>query len=379
MRLTAKIKLLPTPDQQRALQQTLETANAACTTISQSVWATKTFRQFDIHRLCYADIRAAFGLSAQMTVRCIAKVADAYKRDRTTQRVFTPHGAIAYDDRILSWNMATSSVSIWTLDGRQSIPFVCGPRQWELLQTQRGETDLALVNGQWYLLAACEIEEPTPADVEDALGVDLGIVNLATDSDGETHSGAQVETVRVRQQRRRDRLQAVGTRSAKRRGALWAKKNAGKQRRFQADVNHCLAKKLVTKAKDTRRSIALENLKGIKERAEKTVRKAQRSRHGNWGFFQLRTFIAYKARMAGVFVETVNPRNTSRTCSQPLCGYCDKRNRVDQAHFRCLQCGYTAPADYNAAKNIRGPEGTPAAVNQPMVSTPRGEAQAQAL
>lgn len=195
MRLTAKIKLLPTPDQQRALQQTLETANAACNTISQSAWATKTFRQFDIHRLCYADTRDAFGLSAQMTVRCIAKVADAYKRDRGTQRVFKAHGAIAYDDRILSWNMAALSVSIWTMHGRQSIPFVCGPRQWELLQTQRGETDLALVAGQWYLLAACEIEEPTPADVEDALGVDLGIVNLATDSDGETHSGAQVETV----------------------------------------------------------------------------------------------------------------------------------------------------------------------------------------
>jgi len=371
MRLTAKIKLLPTPDQQRALQQTLETANAACTTISQAAWTTTTFRQFDIHRLCYADIRAAFGLSAQMTVRCIAKVADAYKLDRGTQRVFTPHGAIAYDDRILSWNMAAPSVSIWTMDGRQSIPFVCGPRQWELLQTQRGETDLALVDGQWYLLAACEIEEPTPTDVEDALGVDLGIVNLATDSDGETHSGAQVETVRVRQQRRRDRLQAVGTRSAKRR----LKKNAGKQRRFQADVNHGIAKKLVTKAKGTQRSIALENLTGIKERAEHTVRKAQRSRHGNWGFYQLRTCIAYKARMAGVSVATVDPRNTSRICSQPLCGYCDTRNRVDQAHFRCLTCGYTAPADYNAAKNIRDR----AAVNQPMVSTLRGEAQAQAL
>ena len=269
--------------------------------------------------------------------------------------------------------MATSSVSIWTMDGRQSIPFVCGPRQWELLQTQRGETDLALVNGQWYLLAACAIEEPTPVDVEDALGVDLGIVNFATDSDGETHSGAQVEKVRVRQQRRRDRLQAVGTRSAKRR----LKKNAGKQRRFQADVNHCLAKKLVTKAKGTQRLIALENLTGIKERAEKTVRKAHRSRHGNWGFFQLRTFIAYKAQRAGVAVMVVDPRYTSRTCN--ACGYCDTKNRKNQAHFRCLQCNHTTNADQNAAKNIRGPEGTPAAVNQPMVSAPRGEAQAQQL
>jgi putative transposase len=370
MRLTAKIKLMPTAEQSHALQQTLETANAACNTISQSTWATKTFRQFDLHRLCYADIRAAFGLSAQMTVRCIAKVADAYKRDREIQRVFKAHGAIAYDDRILSWNLAAPSVSIWTIHGRQSIPFVCGPRQWELLQTQRGETDLALVAGQWYLLAACEIEEPTPTDVEGALGVDFGIVNLATDSDGDIHAGTQVEKLRLRHQRRRDKLQAVGTRSAKRR----LKKNAGKQRRFQADVNHCIAKKIVAKAKHTKRMIALEELTGIRTRV-RVKGPAQRSRHGNWAFRQLRTFITYKARLGGVVVVAVDPRNTSRTCSQPTCGYCDKRNRVDQVHFRCLHCGYTTNADYNAARNIRDR----AAISQPMVSSLRVQAQAQQL
>src|SRR5215210_3748845 len=193
MRLTAPIQLLPTPEQADALKRTLETANAACDYISQIAWETKTFRQFPIHRLTYRAARETFGLAAQLAVRCIAKVADAYKLDRKTQRTFQPHGAVPYDNRILSYNLKGSAVSIWTLDGRQAIPFMCGERQRTLLVTQRGESDLALVRGKWYLFVACDVETPEPIDVEGVLGVDLGIVNLATDSDGESFSGEQIE------------------------------------------------------------------------------------------------------------------------------------------------------------------------------------------
>jgi putative transposase len=214
MKLIAQLKLLPTPDQHAALLQTLEQANEVCNAISQTAWNAQIFKQFDVHKLVYDHTKATSGLSAQMVVRQIAKVADAYKIDRNVQRTFAPHGAISYDDRILSWNMHAPSVSIWTVNGRQSIPFVCGQRQWELLQSRRGETDLVYVNGQFYLLATCDVEEPTPDDVNGTLGVDLGIVNISTDSDGETYSGAVVERVRRRYQRRRSALQAVGTKDA---------------------------------------------------------------------------------------------------------------------------------------------------------------------
>src|SRR5436309_6821175 len=160
MRLTAAIHLLPAPEQADALRRTLETANAACDYISQVAWQSKTFRQFAIHRLTYQAVRQTFDLAAQLAVRCIAKVADAYKLDRKTQRTFQPHGAIPYDDRILSYNLKGSEVSIWTLDGRQAIPFVCGERQRALLQRQRGETDLALLRGKWYLFVTCEVGRP---------------------------------------------------------------------------------------------------------------------------------------------------------------------------------------------------------------------------
>ena len=358
MRLTAPIQLLPTPEQADALRRTLETANAACDYISQVAWQSKTFRQFAIHRLTYQAVRETFDLAAQLAVRCIAKVADAYKLDRKVQRTFQPHGAVPYDDRILSYNLNGSAVSIWTLDGRQAIAFVCGERQRELLATQRGETDLALIGGKWYLFVGCEVETPEPIDVEGVLGVDLGIVTLATDSDGESFSGQQIERRRQWYQARRQALQTIATKSAKRR----LRQLGGRQRRFQKDTNHQISKRLVAKAERTKRAIALEDLSGIRQRARVRGR-GQRARHNNWAFGQLRAFIGYKAEKAGVSVSLVDPAYTSQRCS--ACGHTERRNRKSQAEFCCVVCNHQLPADYNAAINIEW-----AAVNRPMVSDP---------
>jgi len=357
MKLTAQVRLQPTPEQAKTLLATLERANAACDAISRIAWDNHTFNQYGIHRLCYHTIKDGFGLTAQVVVRCISKVADAYKLDRKTKRTFRPHGAIAYDDRILRWYIANSEVSIWTVDGRLRIPFVCGERQRQLLSGQRGESDLAYVDGVFYLFATCEIEEPAPSDIDGFLGVDLGVKNIATDSDGHVYSGNQVNGLRKRHDKLRAKLQAKGTKSARR----LLKKRRRKESRFAKHVNHCIAKELVARAKDTGRGIALEELTGIRDRV--TVRKAHRRQHSSWSFAQLRAFVTYKATLVGVPVVLVDPRNTSRTC--PICGCVDKRNRPSQSVFSCVQCNYSGFADAIAAGNIS----RRAAVSRPNVST----------
>lgn len=344
MKLTAPVKLLPTPEQADALRQTLEVANTACNYISDQAWEKKTFRQFPLHKLVYQVVREKFLLSAQVVVRCISKVADAYKMDYKAKRTFQLHGAIAFDNRILSYNMEKSTVSIWTFRGRQVVPFVCGQHQRELLSAQRGESDLCAIGGAFYLFAVCDVETPEEKEVSDFLGVDLGIVNIAADSDGDIFSGEAVEHNRRIFAHRRRNLQRKGTKAAKRK----LRKLSGRQARFQKHTNHCISKQLVQKAKDTGRGIALEDLRGIKDRV--TVRARQRDRHNNWSFYQLRALIVYKAKRAGVSVILVDPRNTSRTC--PQCGCVDKHNRPSQSRFCCIQCGYAAPADTNAAANI---------------------------
>lgn len=370
MRLTVQLKLLPTPEQADALRRTLERANAACEYMSQVAWTSRTFRQFPLHRLTYTPVRTLFGLAAQLTVRCVSKVADAYKLNRNVQRSFSPHGAIAYDDRILSFTHQNTAVSIWTLDGRQEMPFVCGDRQRSLLATRRGETDLALVRGEWYLFATCEVETPEPIDVEGMLGVDLGVTNIAVDSDGTLHSGSTIKAVRYRHRRLRGKLQRRGTKRSRSR----LRKLAGQEARFAKDVNHVLSKRIVAKAECTKRGIALEDLTHIRTRIK--ALRSQRATLHSWSFAQLQAFIVYKSVLAGVMVVFVDPRNTSRTC--PSCGHIDKANRKTQSQFLCTSCCYAGNADVIAAGNIS----SRAAVNQPYVSDaagPQRQGQAQAL
>ena len=195
MKLTAKVQLLTTSEQHRALLATLERANEACNYVSEVAWGTQTWRQFSLHKLVYYDVRERFGLTAQMAIRVESKVADSYKLDKRTKRTFRPHGAIAYDSRILKWKLSSFSVSIWTLEGRQEMLYSTGVRQLEWLKFQQGESDLVYSGGKFYLLATCEVPEPTPEDVDGYLGVDLGITEIATDSLQTSYSGAQVKRV----------------------------------------------------------------------------------------------------------------------------------------------------------------------------------------
>ena len=359
MKLTAKIKLQPTPEQCDLLLKTLEEANAACNDISLIAWNAKVFGQFSLHKLVYRDTRDKCDLCAQMVIRAIAKVADAYKIDKRTCRVFRSHGAFPYDNRTLSFKVDTQMVSIWTLKGRQHITYQCGERQRQLLEGKRGEADLCYVQGNFYLAVTCEVETLIQEDIGDMLGVDLGIINLATDSDGNAFSGNDIEDKRRTFSHRRRNLQRNGSKASKRK----LKQLSGQQSRYQTNTNHVISKRIVEIAQDTNRGIALEDLKGILDRV--TVRRRQRNKHTNWSFYQLRCFIEYKAKLAGVPVVVVDPRNTSRMCH--VCGHIDKANRRIQSSFLCVSCGHSAPADYNAALNIRAR----ATVNTPMVAAPR--------
>jgi IS605 OrfB family transposase len=346
MKLTAKVKLVTNQIPYAALQETMARANAACNWISNLAWANKTFQAFAIQKFAYHPVKKEFGLAAQVVIRCISKVADAYKLDKKTKRTFRPTGAISFDDRILKWHIDKQLVNIWTTSGRLKIPFVSGASQLALLRSRQGESDLLFQNGNFYLAATCNVEEPDPSDVTDFLGVDLGIANIASDSDGKQYSGSQVKSVRHRQRRLRSKLQRKQTRAAKRR----LKKLSGRERNFASHTNHCISKQIVAEAKRSGRGIAIEDLGGILERV-KAGRKQRAVLH-SWAFAQLRAFLEYKAALAGVPLFTVDPRNTSRECS--ACGHTDKRNRPNQSTFRCRACGHAEHADTNAARVISG-------------------------
>lgn len=341
MKLTVKVKLLPTSEQKASLVKTIEVFNEACNHISQIAFKEKIFGQVGLHHLCYRNIRNKFGLSSQFTVRAIGKVSESYRSERKRLHIIKKHSAIVFDQRLLSFRNL-SLASMLTVNGRIKVPVVFG--LYAKLEQRRitGQADLLYNKGNLYLCLVIELPDGTPIAPKGMIGIDFGIISLAVTSDGITFSGKQVDDVRKRLTKLKRALQKRGSKSAKRH----LKKLSGKEKRFKKHTNHTISKKIVQIAKDTHRAIALENLKGFKV----TVRKEQREQFGKWAFDELGKFIAYKAKLAGIPVSFIDPRNTSRTCSK--CGHIAKANRKSQSEFICQKCGFSIHADLNGAINI---------------------------
>ena len=352
-----------------ALATTQRAFNAAATWVARVCWNEGITNTNTAHHRVYGQTRVDFALGAQLAVCARAKAVEAIKavkaKKRDTCPTFGPRGSVRYDARTYRL-MSLYQVSLNALEGRVVCRLLLGARQHGMLVDPAwdvGGADLVWRGGVYYLHVTQNREAPQETEPDGGtLGVDLGIVNLATDSEGEHFTGKIISIVRGRYHLRRQRLQKVGTKNAKRR----LRQMRRRESRFQSDTNHCISKKLVHKATVARKAIALEDLSGIRERT--TVQRAHRYERHSWAFFQLRQYITYKAAWAGVPIHLVDPRNTSRTCSE--CGHCEKANRKSQESFLCQRCGFAANADYNAALNISRKER--AAVNRPTASPPRG-------
>ncbi|MGY1496233.1 RNA-guided endonuclease InsQ/TnpB family protein [Streptomyces sp. QTS52] len=367
MKLVVRVRLLPTPGQAAALEATLTACNEASTWAASVAFEEGARKNLALRKLAYQDIKTRWGLGAQAAQHAIKKTCDAYttltanlragrygkpgskRHTRASDKpvAFRPEAAQPYDDRMLSWQHEARTVSIWTTVGRmKNLAFTGQAEQLEVLaQHRQGESDLLHQGGKWYLIATCEIPEAAlNAHPVAFLGVDLGIVNIAATSDGERHCGRRINRKRENDRKLRRKLQQKQTKSAKRR----ARKYAGKEARRNKDINHKISKRIVAEAQRTGRGVALEDLKGIRERAR--LRKPQRTTLHSWTFAQLGAFIAYKARKAGVPLVYVDPAYTSQECSQ--CHHIARGNRPSQARFACRSCGFVDHADHNSSHNI---------------------------
>ncbi|MFI0444165.1 RNA-guided endonuclease InsQ/TnpB family protein [Actinomadura sp. 6N118] len=372
MKIVVQVKLLPSPEQAAALAATLHACNQAANRVSARAYESRVFSRAKLQKDVYAELKAV-GLSAQPTLHVIRKVADAYttlhaqidagllggersKRRRKAESkpiAFRPDAAQAFDDRCLSWQYDARTVSIWTTAGRmRGIAFTGSTAQLKTLAEHRqGESDLIHRDGLWFLLATCEVpEKPLNADPADWLGVDRGIENLATTSDGNNYQGQALKRYRRAQARRRAELQAkkaAGSRSAARRLA----KRKAREARHATNQNHIISKQIVADAQRTGRGIAIEHLDGIRDRVR--LRRHQRATLSNWPFHQLGTFLAYKALRAGVPFQQVDPAYTSQSCPNPWCGHVSRNNRPTRGTFLCVACGLAGLADDIAAVNLR--------------------------
>jgi putative transposase len=368
MKLTLQIQLLPDPDQSANFRATVERFNEAANWLAGVAFERKLANKFTLQKLYYAELRARFALPSDMAIRCIAQVVEAYKRDKSKRPRFRKHAAVPFSMRRNIGFKGPDRVSISTLIGRVVVPFLMGKYQSDRFGYSKGQCDLVLrKDGKWFLLVTVDVPDGAPIGSREFIGVDLGVINIAVDSDGEKHTSADIEAKRVQYMTHRRQL-GKATKQAKRSKRRHCHKAMSRsnqrEARFRRDTNHRISKGLVAKAKDTGRGIGIEDLKGIRDGQQ--FRKQQRARLSGWSFFQLRSFLQYKAKLAGVTFQIVDPRGTSRTCAE--CGHCDKANRKSQAKFECKACGHHAHADVNSARNIASR--AKAAVNRPIGSGP---------
>ncbi len=337
------IKLQPSAEQHKALLDTLLAFNRACQYVADVAYEKRTANKIALQPFVYGTLRADFGLSSQMAIRAIAKACEAYKRDKRIHVRFDEKGGMVYDPRLMSFKGLTH-VSLLCLGGRQIIPLRYGAYQAARLDRAKGQADLILRDGVFYLYVTVDLPSAPPAANDGVIGVDLGMAQLAVDSTGEAFSGEPIKAVRRRYSRLRAGLQSAGTKSAKRH----LKRIRQKEGRFQRWTNHTISRHLVSKALAQQKALAIEDLSGINSRT--MVRRANRYERLSWAFAQLRAFVAYKCEAAGVSLYIIDPRNTSRTCV--ACGHCAKENRRSQSEFLCVDCGFSANADFVASVNI---------------------------
>ncbi len=264
------------------------------------------------------------------------------------------------------WNSVSwSDIWGWRLDfdSRRFYAKGVGHIRVNLYRELPGRPKTAIVKREgrrWWVIVQCDQVEAKPLpDTNKVVGIDLGVASVLTTSDGQ-HVANPRHTKRA----------AAGLADAQRSLARKKKGSANRRkavarvathhrkvRNCRHDHAHQLSRWLI----DNHDLIVHEKLqitnmvrsaKGTVENPGTNVAAKSglnRSIHdAGWG--QLLAFVTYKAEEAGRHIEAVDPRNTSRTCSN--CGHCEKANRQTQAVFRCQLCGFQAHADTNAAVNI---------------------------
>lgn len=387
--ITAKLKLHTTPEQLRALRSTQLAYRDALNYVSRFAFAHgKLSNQISLQDATYLDIRAHFGLPAQMACNVPRQVGATYKAlwakvkantaVRTaglTKKRYKRYKGLDQPPRYVSPTLTYNyhrdfslkveqQVSLLTLAGRVTVSYSGYHRHVALLQhgARIGAAKLWYdkPRKRFYLLVSLEIEvaDPTPATQQRIAGVDVGqrYLAVATDSQNKVtfFSGKAVRAKADHFARLRKRLQQKDTRSATRRLIVIA----GRERRLKQNRDHVISRRIV----DTypHALIGLEDLTHIRERT-RTKRKhgkqaSQKQRRANgqasrWAFAELQGYLAYKALLAGSITVKVDAHHTSQAC--PRCGYTAPDNRPEKGLvFVCQACQLVLHADLVGARNV---------------------------
>ena len=325
----------------KRLIETIEVVNATTNEILVVGFHARVVNKLKLHHLTYYPTRERYpGIPSSLVCTARDTASEMLKREKL-ERLPTKKkwSAIRYNQRTFTPELGRGFVTLSSMTGRVKLD-VSVPKYFQQYIGWKGVSAKLSFNGTKLVLGIV-VEERTPSvrPPTAVLGVDTGILNHAVLSNNKFYASDHIRAVKGRYLYLRGKLQAKGTRSAKRK----LKRLAKKEKRFMADVNHKVANWIVAQPLD---AIALEKL-GI--RKGKQLGKNFNRTLGNWAFGQLQRFVDYKAESAGKAVLYIDARYTSQKCFR--CGMIDKKSR-NGLRYKCTACCYELHADLNAARNI---------------------------
>lgn len=346
--------LHPTSEQAAVLRATLDQHTACFNAVAREGFETGCSNGVELHKRTYYPLRTQHpALPAQLVCAARVKATEAVKSALDRQKkgrktaVPTSQGCpIRYDQRSYWVKWDTMTCSLATIAGRMEVSFRV-PAYAEKYSGGRGcSADLCCRKGRFTLHITLSLPDPALPSSEEVIGVDLGLNRPAVTSHRRFLGERRWKEQERRIFRLRRKLQAQGTRSAKRH----LKKLSGKRLRQRRDHDHVLSKRIV-QTTSPGSTVVIENLTHLRSRARMKKHTDTQRRLHSWSFAQFHAFLSYKAQERGITVVKIDPRHTSQTCSK--CGFQHRSNRRSQSLFLCRQCGYCLNADLNAAQNIR--------------------------
>lgn len=249
------------------------------------------------------------------------------------------------------------------------IPAVFGktviPTEWRHpIEGHIKQVELMRRNGKWFAAVSYNTLGAKPIEPTGCLGIDRNSVgNIAVMADPQTgyveHLGFNPARTKEVWRNRKKNLQKLG----KNRLLARLRKKQGRRSKLE---NHIVSKNIVDYAASHCRAIAIEALKGVVSKGSKIRKFSQKSQ---WSFYQLETFVRYKAALRGVPVISVPCEYTSQICSR-----CGSIQKPDGKKYHCGVCGHIDHRDANAGFNIakRGNEILSDGEPQDSVSLRRG-------
>jgi len=212
---------------------------------------------------------------------------------------------------------------------------------------------------QWYCILGVEIANTSIPKkvVSSAVGIDLGLENFATLSNGEIISNPR--HLRKSEERLKEIQCVYSIKKSKAKGRKLTKLHR-KIVNQRNDFLHKQSRGLVNRFD----LIAYEdlNIKGMSKRCRSVENEdgsfapnGQSAKSGlnksindaAWGKFI--AMVIYKVEDTGKYAVAINPRNTSQICSN--CGALEKKKLSQRVH-NCSVCGYAVHRDLNSAHNI---------------------------